>query len=438
MPIQDLPKPPSLRKTGLLATALAAAQLLALSGRAAAQEPTPLVAPVPAPAEGGAEPGVDVPSDADQGGGKKKKKRAAEATGTDGAPSMVAAQAGEARIELRGRVFAAAIYEDQDVVRQLGTPSAGQSGLALTVTSARFGVAVDVLDFVSLQIEAELAGSRARLRDGFLQAKKKRWMVRGGQFKMPISVFTLESPWKLPLARRGWLHELLSDHLILSGRREGFMGQLSGGGSWDPALTVGAFRSIFYGGDNAGDALPGLKVGDQTLVGRLSVTPGGVEIAAVGQKRVTFVENLGLKRYWAGGLESTGDFEFERTAVRFWAEGIAGQSFMSFDAASRATVNFMTGRALAGWRWGGLESGTPYVEPFATVGVLDPDSATSADAYLEIMAGVNVGHWRRTRLTVQFEYGTSGRNFPQDLFLLWDVPHLVNHRAAILQAGAAF
>ena len=183
--------------------------------------------------------------------------------------------------------MSSAIYEHQRVPGA-AVPQVDRDTLNLEVSSARFGLKVEVLDWVSLVLEGEFAGN-VKLRDGFVQAKRKHWAVRGGQFKMPISVFTLESPWQLPLARRGWLHELLSDHMLLSGRREGFQAQALGGGSLDPALTVGAFRSIQWGTD-AGDAIPNPGLDDQTLVARLSVTPKGIEVAAVGQRRVTVVQ----------------------------------------------------------------------------------------------------------------------------------------------------
>jgi hypothetical protein len=419
-------------------TFLLVALLAAADATANAQEPVPPppAPPVP-PTEPAAADATAVPPDGGEKdkGKKKKKKSAAEASDSDGSPAaLAAAQAGEARIELRGRVFAASIYEDQRLERNLGTGRSDSERLTLTVASARFGVNVDINDLVSLQIEAELSGSRARIRDGYLQAKRKRWLVRGGNFKMPISVFTLESPWKLPLARRGILDDLLSEHLLLSGRREGVMAQVSGGGSWDPALTIGASRSLQWAPD-AGDPLEELGPKDQTLTARLSVTPSGVEVAAVGQRRVTFVDRL--RPYYAAGLESTGDFEFERTALRFWLEGMGGTSFLAYDTAD-TKVTFLTGRAMAAFRWGGLEQGTLYVEPFATVGMLDPDTTTTADRYLEVMAGVNVGQWRRTRLTLQFEMGQAPRNFPRNYFIGFFLPFVVNHRAAILQAGAAF
>jgi hypothetical protein len=400
----------------------------------------PLTAPPPG--ETSAPPPAQTPAaeedEGDKGGKgdkkKKKKKSAAEASGADGMDPTATVTAGASQIEIRGRVMAPSVYSRSKVEYDASGVEADLNRLSLLIGSARFGLKVEVLDWVSLQIEAELAG-RARLRDGFVQLKRKHWLWRAGHFKMPISVFTLESPWTLPLARRGVLNDLLSDNLLLSGRREGVMGQISAGGFLDPALTAGAFRSVLTGVD-AGDPIETLAPDEQTVVGRLSVTPAGVEVAAVAQRRVTFI-NESLRGFWAAGLESTGDFEFERTGLRFWLEAQAGSSWLSYDSAA-ADVTFLTGRLLGAWRWGGLHRGELYIEPYATVGLLEPDTDVTADILFETMAGVNLGHWRRTRLTVQFEYSEAQRNFPRVYFLGFGQPMLVRHLAALIQLGAAF
>jgi hypothetical protein len=385
---------------------------------------------------GGAKPGKKP----GKKGGKKGKAADAEAAAELGAseltaaPAGVTASAGGLVFELKGRVFAAGVYDDDQLEDLGGTPATAEA-LSLSVPSARIGLRVDMLDLVSLVLEAEVAGN-VRLRDGFVQARKKRWLVRAGQFKMPISSFHLESPWTLPVARRGWLHELLSDHMLLTGRREGFVGRLEGGGFFDPALTVGAFRSVQWGPD-AGDPVEGLAIGDQTLVARLATTPGGVELAAVGQRRVT-QQPTGLEGYWAGGADATGDLEFERTGLRFWAEALAGTSWYETDPTRAGDATFVEGRLLVAWRWGGVKRNQPYIEGFATAGVLEPDTAVVDDLFFEVMAGANVGHWRSTRLTLQFEYDKASRNFPRSMFFDFGQRFLADHKAVVLQAGAAF
>jgi hypothetical protein len=409
------------RRTLARSLAVATVHLLLLH-QVRAQEPQP--PPTPPGDTSGTDPAAASEKDKEPDKEKKKKKKRA-----DGEPEPAAAgtavEALGAKIELRGRVMSSAIYEHQRVPGA-AVPQVDRDTLNLEVSSARFGLKVEVLDWVSLVLEGEFAGN-VKLRDGFVQAKRKHWAVRGGQFKMPISVFTLESPWRLPLARRGWLHELLSDHMLLSGRREGFQAQALGGGSLDPALTVGAFRSIQWGTD-AGDPIPNPGLDDQTLVGRLSVTPKGIEVAAVGQRRVTVVQQP--RGYYTAGLETTGDIEFERTGVRFWAEGMGGTSWLAYDPTSTATVNFVTARALAAFRFGGLSKGELFLEP-------DTDSID--DLYWELMAGVNVGHWRYTRATLQFELGRSDRNFPSvQYFSAFGREPLYRHMAVVLMVGAAF
>jgi hypothetical protein len=409
---------------------------LLLLGAAHAQEPA---APPPPPAAppgdtAGSDPAAAPDTDKDKKKKKKDKDKRADGEPEPSPTGLATVEAAGLKAELRGRVMSSAIYEHQRVPGAASL-TVDRDTLNLEVSSARFGLKVEVLDWVSLVLEGEFAG-RVRLRDGFVQAKRKHWAVRGGQFKMPISVFTLESPWQLPLARRGWLHELLSDHLLLSGRREGFQAQALGGGSLDPALTLAAFRSVQWGAD-AGDPIPNPGLDDQTLVARLSVTPAGIEVAAVGQRRVTVVTQP--HGYYAAGLESTGDLEFERTGVRFWAEGYFGTSWLAFDPNSTATVNFVTARALAAYRLGGLSKGQPFIEPFATFGFLEPDTDAIDDLYWELMAGVNLGHWRYTRATLQFELGRADRNFPTvQYFSAFGREPLLRHLAVVLMVGAAF
>jgi hypothetical protein len=358
------------------------------------------------------------------------KKKTPKKSATAAATTTV----GGVELEMHGRVFAAAVY-DAETVEQIDRIQHGSDALSLSVPSARAGLKAGLLDFVSAVIEVEVAG-KVKLRDGFVQARKKHWMVRGGQFKMPISAFHQESPWTLPLARRGWLHEMVSDRLLLSGRREGFMGRLQGGGFLDPALTVGAFRSVQWG-THGGDPVEGLSPSQQTLVARLSVTPAGVEVAAVGQRRVT-QQAMGPQAYWSAGIDSQGDWEFESTGIRYWAEGFAGQSWYRADPMAAGTATFVEARTLWGWRWGGLKRGRPYVEPFATVGLLEPDTSVVADLFVEAMAGVNVGYWRSTRLTLQLEYNSAGRNFPRGMFFDFGDRFLASHLGAVVQVGAAF
>src|SRR6185436_17470934 len=113
-------------------------------------------------------------------------------------------------------------------------------------------------------------------------------------------------------------------------------------------------------------------------------------------------------------------------------------SWYKADPTLPGTPTFVEARTLWGWRWGGLKRGKLYLEPFATVGVLEPDTSVVADLFVEAMAGVNVGHWRSTRLTLQLEWTSAGRNFPRSMFFDFEQRFLAAHKGAVLQAGAAF
>jgi hypothetical protein len=377
--------------------------------------------------------------------GKAGKKNKAGKDGKDGkdwkegqdGPEV---KEGKDSVEFKGRVFALAQHADERI--DYGQGPLESRVFSLGIPSARFGIKVRIHDGVTLVIEADFAG-KASIKDGFLQAKGEHWVVRAGRFKMPTSAFTLESPWVLPRAQRGGLDDLLSDHMLLFGRREGVMGRVEGGGYWDPALTVGAFQSVGWGqldGENIAMGSPK----DLTSVARLSIKPGGTEVALVGQRRVTLQAES--KSFGSGGVDVTSELEGELYAMRLWAEGYAGKSWYRQDeafanagvAAVNDAVTFFEARILAAFRRGGIEKGDRYAELFFSGGLLDPDTTVTQDHFLEVSGGLNVGHWQKTRLTLEIEHGRTAKNFPVSYFRTFGLPVLLRRTAALLQVGAAF
>ncbi len=369
-----------------------------------------------------------------------------------GAPPRTALQELKDRIQIKGRVFARLDYEQADLDRGGGVV-AQQEGLTPSVASARAGIEARIVDGLSLELEADFVG-RPEVKDAFLAVKTKRWRAKAGRFKMPISAFTQESPWRLALARRGWLEEILSDRLLLTGRREGAMGGIQGGGYWDPAFSASVFQSVRWG-ELDGDPITMRNPAHLTTLGRFSVKPSGVELGLVGQRRVTYagrdgegpLSPLRERAFWTLSLDATADVEFERTGLRVWADAFVGSSWFDarnlvIDVTAEGTAietnRFVSGRALAAFRWGGLEPGAGYLEAFASAGVLEPDLATTSDLFLEVMAGINLGHWRETRLTAQIEHGRAGRNFPSQIFRPFGDDVLTRFVALVFQVGAAF
>ena len=185
-------------------------------------------------------------------------------------------------------------------------------------------------------------------------------------------------------------------------------------------------------GPDAGDPVEGLAAGDQTLVARLATTPGGVELAAVGQRRVT-QQAQGLTGYWAGGVDATGDIEFERTGVRFWAEALAGTSWFKTDPPARATPPSSRGARWPPGAGAGVKRGKPYFEAFATAGVLEPDTAVHRRPVPRGHGGGQRGplaqHAPHPAARVQ---QGGARNFPRGMFFDFEQRFL-----AVAQGGRA-
>ncbi len=370
---------------------------------------------------------------------KKKKKKDGDAE----AGTAPAASLKPLAVALRGRVLARAAWEHQTLIdppllMDMLPTERSRRDLFFSVPSARASLRARAFDYVTLVLEADFS-PRPVVKDAFIRARQKRWAVQAGHFKMPLSSVTLESPWNLPIARRGLLQDMLEDALLLVGRRPGVTGTLQGGGSWDPALTLGVFQGVQFSLPIR--AFDAAKPYEHTFVGRFSVTPAGQELAAVGQIRsvrhtVELPERMvRSERYWAAGMDATLDFDLDTTALRVWIEALVGSSWI------QQTINldkqtFVTGRAVAGYRFGGAGKGQGYLEPFASIGFLDPDTDVVSDLFWEAMAGLNLGHFRSTRLTLQVEYARSGRNARQPL--LWLQAPIKSHVAGILQLGAAF
>jgi hypothetical protein len=409
-----------------------------LSAAAAhAQAPDPAAPPATPPAEGAPTGETGAPAMTGDGGveGVKKKKKKDKEGAADG-------EAAEPRVEFKGRVFARAGYfnygEGLDID---GNPKTIQ-GLRLTVPSARFGLKAKPLDWVTVNLELDIAGNRPEMKDGFVQAKNKPFMVRAGQFKTPALAIFIESPWTLPVVRRGIINDILLDQFQLSGRRPGAIAQWQGGGSLDPQVTLGAFQGSQWATDEFE------YVGERTFfgqspMGRLSITPGGVELAAWGQMRVfpavTEPPQMDPWRFWAAGLDVTADHTFASGGLRYWIEAVTGSSWLDEAPQDDTFTTFYAGRALLAFRLGGVNEGDRFFEPYVMVGAVEPDTNVDGDLIWEAKVGINVGHWRNTRLTLEYEMAEFGDNIPTFLHDPADGPTpFADSKAVLLQAGAAF
>jgi hypothetical protein len=372
--------------------------------------------------------------------GRALRRRSAAITAVIGAalsgfsPVRARAQDLPGKLEWKGRVFARAAYENTS--HSAAGSIARSERLRLSTPSARLALKYQPLPWLSLVAEGDFT-DRPVVRDAFVQARNKRLRARAGHFKMPLSAITLESPWVLPVARRGIIQDLLEERMSLVGRRPGFLFSIEGGGGFDPELSLSAFQGAFLAGDGADTDLELLESGvdAQNLVACFSVTPGGQELALHGE-RISTTAFMGQRRhFWAGGGDATLDDPFGLRGLRAWLEVAVGQTFYIDQLTSR-DATYASARAIFSWRWGGGEDRAGYLEPFLMVGYLDPDRGGSRDRLRELAAGLNLGLWRTFRLTLQLEDVRSEEQLPGQLF--FGNLNLRSHRAVLIQVGMAF
>ena len=90
-------------------------------------------------------------------------------------------------------------------------------------------------------------------------------------------------------------------------------------------------------------------------------------------------------------------------------------------------------RSIAAYRFGGLEKGDVFVEPYGSIGVLDPDVDVVSDMAWEAAVGVNVGFWERGKLSLQGTTLGFQRNFPT----MYELEDFHRRRMLALQVGVA-
>jgi len=377
-------------------------------------EPSPAT---PAPAGDGLDPApaADPGGDGDKATkGKKAKKKNKKKHGT---------LAFQGRAVVRGAV----------VKVRGGGDAIGQG----TMQSARAEADYRWKRQLRAQLEIELAG-KARIKNAFVQLRLHddglRVSVRAGNFKMPFSAIELDSFWNLPAADRGLLHDVLVKRFQLAGRAVGATLHVELPGAGKLELTAG----MFQGRDDAGDPLA-VSVHDrfgQDGVIRVTAKPAhGVELGAAGELRVgqLLVLPAIVRRAWAAELDATIDVDAGPGRVRAWIEGMVGTSWLVADpSTSRAT--FVAGRGIVGYRIGKTKFGRRYVEPYAVIGALDPDSAFGNDLVLEVTGGVTYGASDAWRVQLEVERWKVSANAPVGIAELGIAP--ATSTTFLIQLGA--
>jgi len=369
------------------------------------------------------------PPDVANGGKKPKKKKkdggaSASPDGIADSGSNVRSNFGVGQIRIGGYIFARGdlLRIDQTTVDSTGTPVTREvNTFDLSVPSARFRVDYQSpWEWLTSQLEADFAGRNVDLRDAYIQAKGKRVAFRMGQFKMPVLAMQMESPWVLPLVRRGLIHDLTVDWLDVAGRLPGAMLTLREKfGDIKPKLFLGVFQArrfveINDDGSRDTDLVRELSLSSQKLVARGQVDIGSVEIGAVYEHRIGSPAFSQLLRLWTAGGDVTVNHVFATGGLRIWVDALAGASW--YELATKPVdgdyATFVTARALVAYRFGGVVPEAPYIEPYVFGGVFDPDVDIAADLVWEATAGVNVGFFGRARVTLQAEMDRAQRNLP--------------------------
>jgi len=396
-----------------------------------------------------AAPGPAAPAAETEGKGKKKKRDKNGKKDKDrdeAAPGLEQLRFGS--FELKGRVLARSEFDRRDtiVLDNIGntlTP-VGRTvdSLDLSVPSARVSLHYTApTEWLTAVAELDIAG-RPDMKDGYVQAKNSHFIVRAGQFKVPVSAMEATSPWALPVVRRGLLNDVLVGRMDYGGRRPGVIfGFRDKSLDWHPRLTVGAFQGSYLAvdptpRDRDTDLLNAMKFPSQSVVARAEVDILGADVGAYYENRIGSPVPFQTYRYWTAGADLYYDRVFYNGGFRFWLEGMYGTSW--YEHASKVRdgkdAMFVAARTMVAYRFGGTTDEAFYVEPYGLAAVLDPDAQVTSDHLWEGVVGVNVGYWRRARLSLQGEINKGQRNFPAGYF----VGPPPDRQAVILQAGVAF
>jgi hypothetical protein len=347
-------------------------------------------------------------------------------------------------LQLKGRVFARAELrhrEETIVASSGGLTTREVDSLDLTLASGRFGLEYESpLRWLSAELELEMAGNRPEVKDAYIQAGK-RFFAKAGQFKVPTAALELESPWTLPLVRRGLINDLLVDWLDVAGRRPGVVLGFRCKCELKPRIMLGAFQGTtleqdVVPGDRDVRLIEKAALDAQSYSARGEVKVAGVQLGVWYEHRVGSRQVGEFEHFPTFGLDATYDKTFARSGLRVWLDGGGGKSF--YVNAEKPDTDedplFLVGRALLGYRFGGVVLGDPYLEPFGFFALLDPDSEVVSDFATEAALGVNAGYWDRARLTLQAEMVNGQRNFPTGFLGNVNPDHL----SVLLQAGARF
>lgn len=350
------------------------------------------------------------------------------------------------RFDPKGRVIARAelarrkadVFSIDSGVRRKDVDS-----LDLALPSVRAGFRyTSPIEGLSATLSLELKG-RVQLKDGYADYRGEVFRARAGQFKLPTSPIDADGRLSLPTADRGFINEILTDRLEIGGRRPGVMVSANTVQENPDDVAVrfilGAFQGSYLEDPSTRDTdlLEEQSLGAQTALARAELRFGAFEFGGYATYRVgtEVVPLLGEapSHFWAGALDAKLDAPLAGGGLRLWVDVTLGESWYS-ESKQKGDPTFIAGRAIVAYRFGGLDKGEFYVEPYGMVGALDPDLRVSSDLASEAALGVNVGFWKRGRLTLQGDAQRTRRNFPDSYALEF----YRNRRSLLTQVAVEF
>lgn len=399
-----------------------------------------LATPRPSLAQEGGSP-VQPDGDRDRDDDRDSETDAEADAGSEARPKMTKKRARrkhDVRLTARFLALAELSHRRTTVVGADGSLDDRYDALDLSLQSARAGAKYrSPLRWLSAEAELELS-RKPRVKDAYVEAGK-RFFARAGQFKLPAARPEMVSLWSLPQARRGLVHDLLTDWNDIAGRAPGVAFGYRGAGPQRLRLVLGAFQGStlkqVLPGDRDVELVSHASLGAQTFAARAQVTLVGVAWGAWYEQRVVSRVIGQFRHLPAFGVDAGWSVPAGPGALGLWLDVTAARGLYPHpELAEPGNPWLLAGRALVSYRFGGRAVGERYLESFAFLAALDPDLRVRSDRVLEAALGLGLGYFQRARLTLAGEVTRARRNFPSEL-LGGQEPE---HASLLLQAGARF
>jgi hypothetical protein len=267
---------------------------------------------------------------------------------------------------------------------------------SLTLASARLGVGYQWRKSLKIGVSID-AGDKVKVRNAFVQVMaSKRIAIKAGRFKLPIGEIARASTWDIPSVGRGGIAAILSDGLVLTGRRIGVMATVDLPGA---PITVSTVFSQSEGNDGTSPLRPLSKGGGAAVALTIDakLKKGVLVSGFVSNREVLY--GAAINRYWASGLGA----HIDQGRVQAWVDAIIGTSHFGAVSTTRAKSGFASGQAIVSVRAVGKQKKL-HLSPYVNLGLLDPNFDVKNDFVLEGAGGLSLAHDDRWRVQVQVGY----------------------------------